>query len=510
MSGRLGVRSRLLGAVLAVLTLVVPSIAVLAPATPAHAATAITGGGSSFAALEIDQWRADTARNPFGLKVNYAAQGSTFGRQEFINGNLDFGASDITFQPNEIPTLQARRCGGRSTDGTGCFVYVPVSAGGLAFMYNLIDGAGHRVTDLKLTRTAACKIFTGAIKKWNDPEILASNPQLAGFGRDIVPIIRADGAGESFVFSQFCQAVAPDVWHAFVAERIANDPQNIAADFRAGEPVSNWPQNWGRSAAQLYSDGTANAVQDPVAGKDAITYVAAGYAKVRSFPVASLQNAAGVYTQPDETNVTVALGYASGNGNGTFRLNFTGPDPRAYFPSTYSYILAQTTGFDPGKGATLGQFLCYAISAGQVIAPQLRYARLSAPLVQIGIDAISNIPGAPPKNSCYVAGAPPPPGAVVPLGATGPGGNASPAQKAAAEKLAQQAAAAQAAAAAAAKRAKAARARQVSLDSQLEAAAAHQSTGRKATETIWILVAGAVLAAGISAAFAVRRKRVAP
>ena len=74
---------------------------------------AITGGGSSFAALEIDQWRADTARNPFNLKVNYVSQGSTFGRQEFINGNLDFGASDIIFQDPEIPALQSRRCGGR-------------------------------------------------------------------------------------------------------------------------------------------------------------------------------------------------------------------------------------------------------------------------------------------------------------------------------------------------------------------------------------------------------------
>jgi hypothetical protein len=31
-------------------------------------------------------------------------------------------------------------------------VYVPVSAGGLSFMYNLIDGSGNRVNDLKLTR----------------------------------------------------------------------------------------------------------------------------------------------------------------------------------------------------------------------------------------------------------------------------------------------------------------------------------------------------------------------
>ncbi len=481
------------------------------PAAHASASTAITGGGSSFASLEIDQWRADTARNPYGLSVNYVSQGSSFGRQEFIGGNLDFGASDITFQPSEIPQLQAGRCGGRPAD-PGCFVYVPVSAGGLAFMYNLTDNSGNRVTNLQLSRTAACKIFTGAITRWNDPEIVATNPQLAGFTRDIVPVIRADGAGESFVFSQFCQAVAKPVWDAFIAERTRNDPSNVGADFKAGLPVSNWPQNWGRSSPALYADGTANVVADAVTGKDAITYVAAGYAKVRSFPVASLQNAAGRFTQPDESNVTTALAYATGRGDGTFILNFTGPDPNAYFPSTYSYVLAQTTGFDRAKGAALGQFLCYAVSEGQVIAPQLRYARLSKPLVDIAINAISHIPGAPPANQCFVAGAPAPPplpgthGGSSGGGAGGSSAAGSPEAIAAQQAAAQQAAAAKAAAIAA-KRAKLEHARQVSLDSTLAAAAASHQPTKHASNAIWIVLAGAGLAAAASLVISSMRRR---
>jgi hypothetical protein len=122
-----------------------------------------------------------------------------------------------------------------------------------------------------------------------------------------------------------------------------------------------------------------------------------------------LQNGAGVYTQPDENNVTVALGYAHERGNGTFALSFDGPDPRAYFPSTYSYVLAQTAGFDPAKGAVIGEFLCYATSQGQVIAPDLRYARLSSELVKIATDAIEQIPGAPPRSQCFIGTALPPP-----------------------------------------------------------------------------------------------------
>jgi phosphate transport system substrate-binding protein len=399
-------------------------------AAPASASAAINGGGSSFAALEMDQWHADTAVHPFNLNVNYVSQGSTFGRSQFSAGNLDFGASDIEYLSFELPDLQRQRCQGRAPDA-GCFVYVPVSAGGVSFMYNLTDSSGNRLNNLQFTRRAACKIFTGAITKWNDPEIVATNPRLASFNRDIVPVIRSDGAGESFVLSQFCIAVAPDVWHAFIAEREQHDPANVADDFKAGQPVSNWPQGWAHSTALLYADNVANAVASPDTGANAITYVAAGYAKVRNFPVASLQNAAGVFTQPDENNVTVALGYATGRPNGTFALNFTGADRRAYFPSTYSYVLAQTTGFDPSKGATLGQFLCYAISEGQVVAPSLRYARLSAPLVQIAINAIRQIPGAPDASHCYLATAPPPPPppsvapGQIPPGATPDGGSSS-------------------------------------------------------------------------------------
>src|SRR5262249_32689686 len=109
-------------------------------------------------------------------------------------------------------------------------------------------------------------------------------------------------------------------------------------------------------------------------------------------------------------------------------------DPNAYFPSTYSYILAQRAGGNPAQGATLGRFLCYAISEGQQDAVPLRYARLSAPIVAISIAAISKIPGAPGPRNCVVAGSPPPPPEpttlppsvlTTPNGQNGPAGNNS-------------------------------------------------------------------------------------
>ena len=44
----------------------------------AHAATAITGAGSTWSQIAVDQWRADV--NSQGLDVNYQGVGSTSGR----------------------------------------------------------------------------------------------------------------------------------------------------------------------------------------------------------------------------------------------------------------------------------------------------------------------------------------------------------------------------------------------------------------------------------------------
>ena len=246
------------------------------------------------------------------------------------------------------------------------------------------------------------------ITKWNDPQLVALNPRLASHDKRIGAVIRSDGAGESYVFSQYCMTVAPDVWNAFVSGTIALGNQGLDQEFTSHRPTSLWPaQPWpnnGLAIPQNAADGAANYVADPSSGADTITYVAAGYADVRHFPVASVENGAHQFTQPNEDNVTIALSYATPVGNGTFNIKYDGPDARAYFPSTYSYVLVQTKNFDPAKGATLGQFLCYAVGVGQQAAPQLRYARLSNEIQHISVDAIEQIPGAPPRSACPVGG----------------------------------------------------------------------------------------------------------
>ena len=55
--------------------------AVPAPVRVAYALPAVSGGGSSFAFLEIDQWRSEVGRAPYNLTLNYQPSGSGQGRR---------------------------------------------------------------------------------------------------------------------------------------------------------------------------------------------------------------------------------------------------------------------------------------------------------------------------------------------------------------------------------------------------------------------------------------------
>jgi ABC-type phosphate transport system substrate-binding protein len=379
-----------------------------APSVARAAGPTLNGGGSSFASLEIDTWRAEVKRKPYELILNYVAQGSTFGRTQYIQGNFDYAASDIPFPQVELDQVNATN--------RKDFAYIPVSAGGLGMMYNLVDSNGNRVKDLKLSRRAVCSIFTVPNMYWDDPLIQSTNSEVLPH-EYVRPILRADGSGTSYVLSEFCLTVAPDIWATAITQL---GPFATDAEFKAGLPTSNWPNGWGKSSAAPAAAGVAAAVAD-TSGQFAITYNEAGYAKLYPDTTANafVENAnPGVFTAPTEDAVSVALSYAQPRGNGTFILNFTGPDPTAYFPSTYSYIIAQTTGFPADKGEVLARFLCYAVTKGQRLdlTKELGYARLSQPLVDIARDGISKIPGAPPWDSCKVdsAAAPPAPTTVAP------------------------------------------------------------------------------------------------
>lgn len=343
----------------------------------------VSGAGSTWSSNAIDQWRRNV--NQQGLTVNFAANGSTDGRQQFRQGTVDFAVSEIPYGINDNGTPDPAPARG--------FAYLPIVAGGTSFMYNLKIN-GQRVTNLRLSGDTLTKIFTGVINQWNDPAIAADNPGLALPVRRITPVVRSDGSGTSAQFTDYMAHQYPSLWQAYCDK----SGQNSCG------LTSNYPVVAGSGfVAQSGSLGVSGYVgQDQSEG--AITYVEYSYALNTGYPVAKLLNAKGYYNEPTAGNVAVALLGAKINDDPkspnylTQDLTnvYNNPDPRAYPMSSYSYMVLPTTtdgSFSTDKGYSLGAFAYYFLCEGQQSADVLGYSPLPINLVQAGLDQVKKIPG---------------------------------------------------------------------------------------------------------------------
>jgi phosphate ABC transporter phosphate-binding protein len=360
-------------------------------AGPAAAASyvPISGAGSTWSQNAIQQWISNV--DQYGIKVSYQGNGSSDGRNQFRNGTVDFGVSEIPYGIKDGDSLDPPPKRG--------YAYMPIVAGGTSFMYNLRIG-GKRVTNLRLSGETVTKIFTGNVTRWNDPVIKADNPGLALPARRIVPVVRSDGSGTTAQLTTYFSKRYPSLWNGYCQK--ANRPPPCGV-------TSNFPLVSGMGfVAQAQSVGVAGYTnQDQSDG--AITYVEYSYALNSKAPVVKMLNKAGYYVEPTAPSVAVALLAAKINTdpNSSSYLTqildgvYDNTDPRTYPLSSYSYMIIPTkveNNFSKAKGATLGAFAYYFLCEGQQQAPDLGYSPLPLNLVQAGLSQVRRIPGVVAEN----------------------------------------------------------------------------------------------------------------
>ncbi|WP_249713822.1 phosphate ABC transporter substrate-binding protein PstS [Rhizomonospora bruguierae] len=369
------------------LALLVAVLSAPAPALAAPQLVKISGAGSTWSSNAIDNWRRNIQQRK--IYVSYAATGSSDGRTQFTNGTVDFGVS-------EIPYGFQDRFAGPDPRPPRSFAYMPIVAGGTAFMYNLKIG-GRQVTNLRLSGEVLTKIFTGVVKRWDDPAIKADNPGLVMPGRRIVPVVRQDGSGTSAQLTLWMSKQHPGLWDAYCAKFGKAAPCGV---------TSNYPyRSQDGFVGQSGSTGVAGYVGQSNA-EGAITYVEYSYAINQRFPVVKVLNAGGYYVEPTAKNVAVALTRAQINQDRNSPdyltqvldevYRFT--DSRTYPLSSYSYMIIPTAAelnITEDKGYTLARFANYFLCEGQQQADVLGYSPLPKNLVEAGMAQVQKIPGAP-------------------------------------------------------------------------------------------------------------------
>lgn len=385
---RLATRIALLLAVLAVVVVGVP-----VPATASGYAL-LVGSGSTWSAPAIDQWSADVHNQ--GIVIDYSPSGSAAGRNDYMDGAVDFAGSDIAFLNG-----QDKISGGQVESSQYAYSYLPITAGGLAFMYHLTLG-GQRVTNLRLSGDTLAKIFTGQITNWSDPQITRDyGAQLPD--EPITPVVRADPAGETYMFSSWLNAEYPKYWNALCQAQVGVPPPCGASE-RFPAP-STFKQADGSTAV-------SSAITSST-GEGTIGYVEYAYALAANYPVIKLLNPAGYYVLPTASNVAIALQRAQIDFNKhskTYLMQnlqqlYSYKDPRSYPLSSYSYLVVPSTekwlgsinsSFTSDKGKTLSTWANYFLCQGQQEAEPLGYSPLPRNLVRGGIVQVNRIPGGIP------------------------------------------------------------------------------------------------------------------
>jgi phosphate transport system substrate-binding protein len=370
-------------------------------AVPAQGALKMTGAGSTYAALAIQQWIGDAQRS--GLSFSYNINGSPAGVQFFLDSTIDFAATEA-----EIASVND----GHSTTSKS-YQYVPDVAGATAFMYNLHDTAGRQYKGLQLTRDVIAGIFTGEITSWNDPAITSQNNNIKFQESTIKVVIRSERSGTTGLFYDFVQNTAPARFARFKQKQ--NIPDLNGA--RVIQIPTPYPPNWTGIEG---SDKIAQTIASG-AGAGMIGYDEFGYAIAFGAQSAYVQNAAGKWVQPYATNISEALQSALLHPDLTqdLRRVYASTNPLAYPVSAYSYIMTpcapasdrntcKNPYYDDARAQQMAKWLDYISCDGQVKMAQIGYSPLPTNLSQEVQNSISRNPRVHGSLGAGSTGPPPP------------------------------------------------------------------------------------------------------
>ena len=301
----------------------------------------ISGAGASFIYPLVSKWSADY-NTATGNKINYQSIGSGGGIAQIKAGTVDFGSSDKPLDSEEL-----------AQSGLGQF---PSAIGGVVPVVNL---EGIEPGQLRLTGALLGDIYLGKVTMWNDPAIVAANPELKLPATKINLVHRSDGSGTSFNFTNYLSKVNPE-WKDKVGE---------------GTSVQ-WPGGVGGKG----NEGVDSYVQQI---KGSIGYVELAYALQNNMPYADMQNAAGNWVAPSAETFAAAAASADWANAKDFNLVITNaPGEQAWPITATNFMLMPKQPKDSAHSKATLEFFKWAFEQGQAQANELHYVPLPTELVQ--------------------------------------------------------------------------------------------------------------------------------
>lgn len=296
----------------------------------------LTGAGASFPAPLYQRWFSEYNKQNPGIQISYQSVGSGAGVEQYLQGTVDFGASDKPLSDEEKASFEA-------TYGAAP-IQVPMTAGSVVFAYNLPG-----VDSLELPRETYCGIVNGEITAWNDPAIATANPTASLPDTPISWIHRSDGSGTTFLFTSHIAAACPN-WQG------------------GADKTVEWPTGIGAKG----NEGITAQVAQTEGG---IGYVEYAYATQNGISAAAIENQAGNIVAPSPE--AASLVFEGETIPEDFALTVPDPaNPEAYPIAGLTWLLLYPDYEDPTTATALQGFIDWALTSGDQYAVQLGYIPL--------------------------------------------------------------------------------------------------------------------------------------
>lgn len=303
----------------------------------------LEASGSTAQKHAIEQFVYAYIRACPGHTLDYRANGSGAGVEDFIANKTDLAGSDSPLDPSKgEPQRAEQRCGSEAW-------HLPSVFGPIAVTYNVKD-----VSTLNLDGPTTAKIFNGTITSWNDPAIAALNKGTNLPAGPINVVFRSDESGTTDNFQKYLDVASDGAWG-----------KGTGKTFNGGVGVGA-AGNDGTSTLLRTTDG-------------AITYNEWSYAVGRQLNMAQIITSAGpdpVTITTDSVGKTIAGAKVKGQGNNLVldTSTFYKPTESGAYPivlATYEIVCSKYPA--SATGAAVKAFMQATIGAGQVDLDQYGY-----------------------------------------------------------------------------------------------------------------------------------------
>jgi phosphate transport system substrate-binding protein len=316
----------------------------------------LNGAGATFPFPIYSKWFDEFGKINKDAKINYQSIGSGGGIKQLTEGTVDFGASDAPMNEEELKNAESK-------NNTKVY-HFPSVLGAVVLTYNLpgIDKS------LNLSGETIANIYLGKIKKWNDPAIIADNPNAKLLEKEISVVYRTDGSGTTYIFTDYLSNLSPD-----------------------------WKKDVGTSKTVKFPVGQGGKGNEGITGvvkqlEYSIGYVELIYALQNNLKYANIKNAVGEFVTPSLESVTKAGDVMLPQMPETLTMSIINANGSGAYPiSSYTYLLIFEKNKNETKGKILKSFLQWALTDGQKYAKDLGYAPLPADVSKKAIEKISKI-----------------------------------------------------------------------------------------------------------------------